>query len=109
MAWSNNKHFEGDSNACSNSVRPYTPRNKNLQSKTKPTLTRTIKKGCIAKKLKILKSKQKTGKTLADTFQSELDEDSFPPSPNPNTKSHNFSYMIINKDELCTTYIGITG
>ena len=63
----------------------------------------------LRKKLEILKSEQKPGQTLADKFQSKLDEDSFLPSPTPNTKSHDVAYMIINKDELCTAYIDLTG
>ena len=46
---------------------------------------------------------------MADTLQSELDEDSFPLSPTPNTKSHDVVYTIINKDELCTTYTDLAG
>ena len=43
------------------------------------------------------------------TFQKELDEDSFPPSSTPKTKSHDVAYMIINKDESCTAYTDLTG
>ena len=59
--------------------------------------------------METLKRKEKPEQTLAQTLQTELDEDSYPPSPTPNTKSHDIAYIIINKDELFTAYTDLTG
>ena len=99
----------GTFNVCRNSTRLHTLGKKNLQTTTKPTFTRQSEMDILRKKLEILKSKQKPGQTLADIFQSKLDKDILPPSPTPNTKSHDVAYMIINKDELCTAYTDLTG
>ena len=74
-----------------------------------PTPTRQSNVDALRKNIEILTSKQQPEQTLAVTFQKDLDEDSFPPLPTSNTKSHDISYIIINKDELCTTYTDLTG
>ena len=109
MDWSNNQNFEGAPNVCNNSVIPYSSGNKNIESTTRSTPTQQSKVDALQKKLEILKNKQQPGQTQAAIFQKELDEDSFPSSINPNTKSHNVAHMIINKDELCTGYTDIAG
>lgn len=50
----------------------------------------------------------KSGKPLQDS-QDELDEDNFPLSPTPSTKSNEVICMVINKNNVCTAYTNLTG
>ena len=56
-----------------------------------------------------LKAKQNPGQSLSDVLKAELDTDSFPLSPAPNTRTNDVAYMIIDKDEVCTSYTDLTG
>ena len=56
-----------------------------------------------------LNAKKKPGQSFQEIFQQDLDEDSFPVSSTPNNKTHNVAYMVINKDDMCTSYTDLTG
>ena len=51
----------------------------------------------------------KPGESIKDVLTAELDEDNFPTSSDPNEKSNDVAYIIVNKDDLCTAYTDITG
>ena len=56
--------------------------------------------------MQVLKTK---GKALEQVFQEELDDDTFQQSPSPNIKTNNVAYILINKKELSTAYMDLTG
>ena len=39
----------------------------------------------------------------------ELNSDSFPESPTPNTKTNDVAYMVIHQNDLATAYMDLTG
>ena len=56
--------------------------------------------------MKALKTKEKT---FEHVFKEYLDEDNFPQSPNPNIKTNDVAYMLIDRNELSTAYTDLTG
>ena len=80
----------------------------NLQS-TKKTTTKPTNMEAIRKHFAKLKANKKPGQSLRDVLIQELDDDSFPPSPNPNNKTNDVAYMIINRHEVNTAYTDLTG
>ena len=56
-----------------------------------------------------LKAIKKPGQSIQDVLLQELDNDSFPTSQNPNVKTNNVAYMIIDQDELSTAYTDLVG
>ena len=63
----------------------------------------------IKKRIARLKAKIKPGQTLKGAIQEKLNKDSFPPSPSPNIKTDDVLYMVIDRDEISTTYTDLTG
>ena len=62
----------------------------------------------IKEHFKRIKEKRKAGKIFQEVFQSELDNDSYPYSPTPNNTTNNVAYVVVNRDEVCTTYTDLT-
>ena len=52
---------------------------------------------------------KKIVQSLEDVLQAELNANSFPNSPTPNTKTNNVAYMVINRNDLATAYTDLTG
>ena len=46
---------------------------------------------------------------MTEILLKALDEDSFPVSPNPNVKTYDVAYMVINRKEISTAYTDFTG
>ena len=79
----------------------------NLQS-THPK-PKKMNLGAMKDHFQRLNAKKRPGQTLLDVFKEELDRDSFLPSPSPNIKTHDITYIIINRDDICTAYTDLTG
>ena len=45
---------------------------------------------------------------MEDVLQAEIDEDYFPRSPTPNTKTNDVAYMFVDRSKLCTAYTDLT-
>ena len=56
-----------------------------------------------------MKAKKKLGQSIQEVLQQELDDNSFPTSPTPNLKTNDVAYMVIDKNEIGTAYIDLTG
>ena len=80
----------------------------NLQS-TKSEKIKNTKDGRHLKHFNELKLKKKPGQSLEDVLQADLNADSFPDSPSPNTKNNDVAYMVINRNDLATAYTNLTG
>ena len=46
---------------------------------------------------------------MEDVLQQEIDADNYPPPPEPNLKTQDVMYMVIDKSEICTAYTDLTG
>jgi hypothetical protein len=81
---------------------------KNLLS-TKMTAMTPLAIEKIKNRIARLKQKMKPGDTLTDALKSDMDEDSFPPSPSPNTTTNDVMYIVIDKSETSTAFTDLTG
>ena len=72
-----------------------------LVNKHLPISEATVQ-GHIHRKRKNLQSTKNNNLPLSD-------DDNFPTLPNPNKKSNEVAYLLINRDEVCTAYQDLTG
>ena len=79
-----------------------------LQSTKSPSLSDTSTSK-IREHLKKLRAKKKKGETLEDVLKRELLEHNFPTPDEPNVKTKEVIYAIIDKKEISTAYTDLTG
>lgn len=63
----------------------------------------------IRQRLKAMQALKSKGQTIEQIVKKEIENDAFPPSPSPNTKTHDVVYVVIDKKEFNTAYTDITG
>ena len=63
----------------------------------------------IRQRLKAMQALKSKGQTIEQMVTKEIENDAFPLSPSPNTKTYDVVYVVIDKKEFNTAYTDITG
>ena len=63
----------------------------------------------IKAKYRALQARRKQGQSLEEVLKSDIQNDSFPPSPVPNIKTNSVAFAVIDPDKFINGYFDMTG